>query len=116
MSAHFLAYPIRFAFDVLKMGCLAHLVISEVIQFAPAAGPSMLPTFTVDGDWIAVDMRAKYGRRIANGDLVMFHIPTSKHSIGIKRLLGMPGDFVSIGTPGEPGEEKMIQVCFSTCY
>jgi hypothetical protein len=27
----------------------------------------------------------------------------------------MPGDYVSVGTPGEPGEELMIQVFISIC-
>lgn len=70
----------------------------------------MLPTFTVDGDWIAADMTARLGRRIKVGDLVLYKIPIFASQNGVKRVIGMPGDYVSLGTPGERGEEQMIQV------
>lgn len=70
----------------------------------------MLPTFAVDGDWIAADMRYRLGRGVSVGDLVLYKIPISAHTHGVKRVIGMPGDYVSLGTPGERGEEQMIQV------
>jgi inner membrane protease subunit 1 len=70
----------------------------------------MLPTFAVDGDWIAADMTARLGRRIKVGDLVLYKIPIFATQHGVKRIIGLPGDYVSLGTPGERGEEQMIQV------
>lgn len=70
----------------------------------------MLPTFSVDGDWIAADMRYRLGRGIKVGDLVLYKIPIFTKEHGVKRVIGMPGDYVTLGTPGEPGEEQMIQV------
>jgi mitochondrial inner membrane protease subunit 1 len=44
---------------------------------------------------------------IAHLLLVDYHLDDGN---GIKRLVGMPGDYVSVGTPGERGAERMIQV------
>ncbi|KAH0594708.1 hypothetical protein MHUMG1_07542 [Metarhizium humberi] len=110
MFTHLLGHPIRFALSTLKMTCLAHLTLTQLVQISPAQGPSMLPTFTVDGDWIAADMRHRLGRGITTGDLVLYKIPIFASQNGVKRVVGMPGDYVSLGTPGENGEDQMIQV------
>lgn len=70
----------------------------------------MLPTFTVDGDWILCDHTRRYGRGVKVGDLVVYRIPVFTNQWGVKRVTGMPGDYVSVGTPGEPGDGLMIQV------
>ncbi|GFP55771.1 mitochondrial inner membrane protease subunit 1 [Trichoderma asperellum] len=114
MISHLIGHPIRFAISTLKITCLAHLTLSHLLQVSPAQGPSMLPTFTVDGDWIAADMTARLGRRIKVGDLVLYKIPIFASQNGVKRVIGMPGDYVSLGTPGERGEEQMIQHLKST--
>jgi inner membrane protease subunit 1 len=110
MASHFLSHPFRLTLSTLKLTLATHLVFSHGFQVSPASGPSMLPTFTVDGDWLAVDMTARLGRRVGVGDLVLYKIPLDAHMIGVKRVVGMPGDYVSLGTPGEAGEEQMIQV------
>lgn len=70
----------------------------------------MLPTFTVQGEFFVFDMRKRRGRGIAVGDLVIYKIPMLADQSGIKRVVGMPGDYVSLGTPGERGDDQMIQV------
>lgn len=108
--AHLLAHPLRFALSALKMTCLTHLTFSHLVQISPAQGPSMLPTFSVDGDWVLADMTARHGRRLRVGDLAIYKIPIFPSSIGAKRVIAMPGDYVSLGTPGEKGGHRMIQV------
>lgn len=110
--SHFIARPVRFTLATLKFLCAVHLIQSHALQLSPASGPSMLPTFSVDGDWIAADMTHARNRRrrLRVGDLVVYRIPISPNEDGIKRLIGLPGDYVSMGTPGERGEERMIQV------
>ncbi|KAJ4181779.1 hypothetical protein NW755_010777 [Fusarium falciforme] len=76
----------------------------------------MLPTFTVDGDWILCDHTRRYGRGVSVGDLVVYRIPVFTNQWGVKRVTGMPGDYVSVGTPGDPGEELMIQVPEGHCW
>ncbi|KZZ92874.1 Peptidase S24/S26A/S26B/S26C [Moelleriella libera RCEF 2490] len=114
--SHFIGHPARLAFSTLKATCLAHLTLTQLAQVSSAQGPSMLPTFAVDGDWIAADMRYRLGRGVSVGDLVLYKIPISAHTHGVKRVIGMPGDFVSLGTPGERGEEQMIQIPEGHCW
>lgn len=108
--SHFLGHPLRLAISTLKISCLTHLTFTNLFQVSPAQGPSMLPTFTVDGEWIAADMRYRLGRNVEVGDLVLYKIPLFAHQNGVKRVVGMPGDYVLLGTPGEPGDDQMIQV------
>ncbi|KAM4065805.1 peptidase S24/S26A/S26B/S26C [Hirsutella rhossiliensis] len=113
---HILGHPLRFALSTLKITCLAHLTLTHLVQLSPAQGPSMLPTFSVDGDWILADMTARHGRRLAVGDLVLYKIPIFPSHSGAKRVVGLPGDYVSLGTPGDKGEDRMIQVPEGHCW
>lgn len=138
--SHFLSHPLRLTLSTLKLVCAVHLLQTHLLQISPTAGPSMLPTFSVDGDWIIADMRHARNRLALSstssresssngkleggfnsnddkeekglkiGDLILYKIPISQTNSGIKRLVGLPGDYVSIGTPGDIGEERMIQV------
>lgn len=110
MTSHFLGHPFRLAIATLKLTCTVHLAFTHLFQVSPAHGPSMLPTFAVDGDWIAADMTCRRGRRVQVGDLVLYNIPIFAHQQGVKRVIGLPGDYVSIRTPGTDGEDQMIQV------
>ncbi|PNY26512.1 Mitochondrial inner membrane protease subunit 1 [Tolypocladium capitatum] len=97
LLAHLLGHPLRLALSTLKVTCLAHLTLTHLVQVSPAQGPSMLPTLSVDGDWIAADMTARRGRGVAVGDLVLYRIPLFATQNGVKRVVGMPGDFVPEG-------------------
>jgi inner membrane protease subunit 1 len=110
--SHFMSHPIRLTISTIKLVCTWHIITSHVFQVSPAQGPSMLPTFSVKGDWVAADMTHARNRRgqLRVGDLVLYRIPVSDNANGIKRLIGLPGDYVSMNTPGSPGEERMIQV------
>ncbi|ODA83556.1 hypothetical protein RJ55_02070 [Drechmeria coniospora] len=114
--SHFLGHPLRFAISTLKATCITHLTFTHLLQVSPAQGPSMLPTFSVDGDWIVADMTSRRGRGVSVGDLVLYKIPIFAAQHGVKRVVAMPGDYVSLGTPGERGEEQMIQVPEGHCW
>lgn len=75
----------------------------------------MLPTMAVKGDRVYVDKLYRRGRGIQVGDVVDFKHPLHPGEGAIKRVLGMPGDFVLRDTPeieGEKGKGKgmMTQV------
>ncbi|PHH62616.1 hypothetical protein CDD81_6850 [Ophiocordyceps australis] len=89
------------AICVVKLGCTFHLVTTYFFQLCSVAGPSMLPTLSIQGDWVAVNMRARHGRNVKVGDLVLYKIPIKKYDRGLKRVIGMPGDFVSVGDDGD---------------
>ncbi|CCT71004.1 related to IMP1 Protease, mitochondrial [Fusarium fujikuroi] len=115
-SFHFARRPVQTTVSFLKAACLVHLGITYGYTISPAQGPSMLPTFTVDGDWILCDHTRRYGRGVSVGDLVVYRIPIFNNQWGVKRVTGMPGDYVSVGTPGEQGEELMIQIPEGHCW
>ncbi|KAI9149588.1 LexA/Signal peptidase [Paramyrothecium foliicola] len=117
MIEHFLGRPVRLTASFVKAACFAHLTYAYgPVQCFPAAGPSMLPTFAVTGDWLVADMTRRRGRGIAVGDIVVYKIPIFADQGGVKRVVGMPGDYVSMGTPGEAGEERMIQIPEGHCW
>ncbi|KAK4127367.1 LexA/Signal peptidase [Parathielavia appendiculata] len=87
---------------------------------SPASGPSMLPTFEVVGEWLLVSRLHRFGRGIEVGDVVAYNIPINEE-MGVKRVLGMPGDYVLMDTPpdgeGEGGGGgNMIQVPRGHCW
>ncbi|KFA64254.1 hypothetical protein S40285_06747 [Stachybotrys chlorohalonatus IBT 40285] len=113
MFSHFLTRPVRFTISFLKLGCLSHLAFTYGVHAAPAAGPSMVPTFDVDGTWVAFDMTCRNGRGIRVGDLVTYIIPDESGKFsGVKRVIGMPGDVVAI----EPGKDTFLQVPPGHCW
>ena len=96
----------------LQAACLVHYVFANLWSIEAAGGPSMLPTLSVWGDWIVHDHTCSRGRGVRVGDLVSFKIPSQDGQVGVKRIIGMPGDYVLLGTPGEKGQDKMLQVRF----
>ncbi|KAL2151964.1 hypothetical protein VTH82DRAFT_5148 [Thermothelomyces myriococcoides] len=88
---------------------------------APASGPSMLPTFEVLGEWLLVSKLHRFGRGVEVGDVVAYNIPINDE-VGVKRVLGLPGDYVLMDTPdgdgmagGVGGGPNMIQVREGPC-
>ncbi|KAK1688004.1 peptidase S24/S26A/S26B/S26C [Colletotrichum godetiae] len=107
--------PLRLAMNVGKTLALSHVMMEYGFFMGPASGPSMLPTFQVAGESILVDHRYRYGRNVLVGDLVHFKIPIFPESDGIKRVIGMPGDYVMLGSP-DAEKQKMIQVPQGHCW
>lgn len=70
----------------------------------------MLPSFEVVGELLLISRLHRYGRGIGVGDLVIYNIPIFPDADGIKRVIGMPGDYVLMDSP-DSGSEAMIQVC-----
>ncbi|KAG5940149.1 hypothetical protein E4U59_002625 [Claviceps monticola] len=113
---HFKRHPIRLCISIIKAGIFSHLVYSHLFSSDSAEGPSMLPTFTVQGASFITDLRKRRGRGIAVGDLVIYKIPMLPDQSGVKRVVGMPGDYVLLGTPGERGDDQMVQVPQGHCW
>lgn len=101
--------PIRLCLNVGKTLAAAHVFLEYGYGIGPASGPSMLPTFEVAGEYLLTDRRHRLGRDIHVGDLVHYKIPIFPKSDGIKRVLGMPGDYVLLDSP-DSQRHQMIQV------
>lgn len=112
-SSVFRGHPFRVALWTLKGVALAHVGFTHVVSAAPGWGPSMLPTFLVDGQWFVVDRRCRRGRGVAVGDCVLYAIPvvspgtTGGGTEGVKRVVGLPGDYVLLNSPGAKSEAMM---------
>jgi len=75
----------------------------------------MLPTIEVRGDWIVLDRSARNGRGVEVGDIVSFKSLSEPGVRMMKRVIGMPGDFVMRDTPGS-GSNAMFQVPAGHCW
>ncbi len=71
----------------------------------------MLPTLSVNGDRVLLLTYYRRGRGVKVGDLVAFTHPVDPEQGALKRVVGMPGDFVCTGEKVGGGEQGMIQVC-----
>lgn len=68
----------------------------------------MLPTFSVTGDFVLISSFYRQGKGITVGDIVSFDSVVEPGEKVIKRVIGLPGDYVLRDTPGE--NDVMIQV------
>ncbi|KAM0722680.1 hypothetical protein Q7P37_002121 [Cladosporium fusiforme] len=85
-----------------------HIFAEYFFTLSQAEGISMLPTVNGTGDWLLLSKRYRRGRDIEVGDLVSFKHPVDEGVFGVKRVIGMPGDFVLRDSPDTSG--AMIQV------
>lgn len=93
-----------------------HILFQFVIEFSFPYGISMLPTINSAGDCVFISKWYRRGRGIQVGDIVSYMNPVKEREGAVKRVIGLPGDFVLTGTPGH-GQGKMIQVgkaCYGT--
>lgn len=96
-----------------QFGLLGHLFLTYGYTAGGTYGVSMTPTIQ-SGEWLVISKKYRRGRGLKVGDLVSFKNPVMTE-IGertVKRVVGMPGDFVMRYTPGAGtyGQEAMIQV------
>ena len=95
--------------SVLKVFCLGHLYADFVGSYNLTDGPSMLPTLAAEGDHVWVSTRYRHGRGIQVGDIISFKHPLAVGANGMKRVVGMPGDFV-MRDAHEGWSQVMLQV------
>ncbi|MBI4058685.1 signal peptidase I [Candidatus Microgenomates bacterium] len=89
----------KFLFDVLQTVALSLAIFAAVYLFVlsphQVKGRSMEPNF-VDGEYLLTE---KISYRFGNpqqGDVIIFAAPPDKKSDYIKRIIGLPGDKVSL--------------------
>ncbi|TRX89098.1 hypothetical protein FHL15_010015 [Xylaria flabelliformis] len=129
----FLGHPFRVLFATAQSFAFAHMVFTFGWSIGAGWGPSMIPTFLATNEWFVTDKRCRRGRYVQVGDCVVYSIPVKPGEEGVKRVMGMPGDYVLLDTPplsAGPGNgavgvdrvgrgvgnENMIQVPEGHCY
>ncbi len=105
-----LGHPFLWLRGTVKTVAAAHLFWAYGYAMGPASGPSMLPTIESWGEWLLVSKRHRHGRHLRVGDLVVYTVPIYPDTEGVKRVLGLPGDYVLMNSPDSDGD-VMIQVC-----
>jgi inner membrane protease subunit 1 len=92
----------------------AHIFFEYFYTSKEAYGVSMVPTMNSVGDSLIISKLYRRGRYIEVGDVVSFKHPIDGSIESVKRVLGMPGDFVLRDTPDTSG--MMIQVPEGHCW
>lgn len=102
--------PIRYTLTAcMKSIFAAHAFYTYFYTVETGIGASMVPTISVKDDWFLINRSHRRGRNIRVGDIVMFDSVVVPGECAFKRVLGLEGDCVMIGTPGS-GNDQMIRV------
>ncbi|OGI72425.1 signal peptidase I [Candidatus Nomurabacteria bacterium RIFCSPHIGHO2_02_FULL_38_15] len=70
-----------------------------IMQPFVVSGSSMDPTFH-NNEYLIVDKLSYNLNKIHRGDAVVFHFPLEKRKYLVKRLIGLPGDTVTLRSDG----------------
>lgn len=84
------------------MALFVHVFNSYIGGVGSTYGISMMPTIPnshKSRPWILYSSLHRRGRNIKVGDVIIYTSPLFPEA-GCKRVIGMPGDFVSVITPG----------------
>ena len=65
------------------------------LQSFTVSGQSMEPSF-VDGEWLLVDKLTYRFSSPGRGDVIIFNPPVNSDQPYIKRIIGLPGEFIEI--------------------
>jgi len=96
------------AFKVAKLALVGHVFQRYIGFIRPTDGISMVPTMPASylkRPYILYSALHRRGRGLKVGDVVIYTHPLFSSESGCKRIVGMPGDFVSVITPGRKDED-----------
>lgn len=89
----------------------AHIFMEYFYILTAAYGISMLPTVASSGDWLLISKYYRRGREVRVGDVVSYKLPLKPGENGVKRVVGLSGDFVEVREAvveeGEDGRKVM---------
>ena len=91
-----------------------HVAYGYFFEYNGAYGASMVPTIMMEGESLLISKWYRRGRGVQFGDIVSFAHPVKTGERAVKRVIGMPGDFVLRDTPGTSG--TMVQVPEGHCW
>lgn len=106
----------RVVIACLKIIFIAHFFCEYVYCIQPTIGASMLPTLQVLGDNVLIARSYRRGRGVQVGDVVSFASVIKPGERVIKRVIGLPGDWVLRDTPPGSSSSKMLQVPDGHCW
>lgn len=90
-------------YDLTKFLLIAALIVIPIRYFIMqpfvVSGTSMDPTFA-DKEYLIIDKLTYHLGKIHRGDVVVFHFPSKDERYLVKRLVGLPGDTVTLKQDG----------------
>jgi signal peptidase I len=81
--------------ETIALTLIIFLVIRFAIQSYRVSGPSMLPGLQTD-EYVLVNKIAYLFHAPERGDVIVFHYPLDTNEDFIKRVIGLPGDTVTL--------------------
>jgi signal peptidase I len=85
--------------DIVKFGLIVIAIVYPIRTFVAqpfiVSGDSMLPTFT-NGEYLIIDELSYHFRTPVRGEVVVFRYPQDPSKFFIKRVIGLPGETVSV--------------------
>lgn len=75
----------------------AHVFAHYFYSYDVGWGLSMMPTMGMEASHLLVSKRHRLGRGVEPGDIIVLRHLASPGSRIIKRVVGMPGDYVLVG-------------------
>ena len=86
---------IRDIFEMLILAVVLYVAINSVSVRVRVDGFSMRPTLE-DGEFVLVNKLSYYLGDVQRGDIIVFHYPRNPDEELIKRVVGLPGESVSV--------------------
>jgi len=88
-----------FFWELIKVVIIAAIIIIPVryylVQPFFVRGASMEPTYS-DGEYLLVDQLSYRLRQPRRGEVVVFRFPNNRSQFFIKRIIGLPGETISV--------------------
>ena len=108
---------LREIIETVAITLLILFIIRFAVQSFRTDGQSMEPNFHTD-EYVLVNKMAYLFQQPQRGDVLVFHYPFDIHKDFIKRLIGLPGDTISVTTSsvtvnGDTIKEPYIRVPFN---
>lgn len=92
---HWGARLLREVLEVAVLTLLLFVVVRLFVQNYRVDGPSMQPTLHTN-EYILVDKAEYFVHPPQRGDVVVFIAPVAGHEAFVKRIIGIPGDTVTV--------------------
>lgn len=90
--------------DLLKFLAIAAIIVIPIRHFVMqpfiVSGTSMDPTFA-DKEYLIIDKLTYNLNKINRGDVVVFKFPSRNERYLVKRIIGLPGDTVTLKSNGD---------------
>ncbi|EWC48190.1 hypothetical protein DRE_02294 [Drechslerella stenobrocha 248] len=102
----------------IKLVAFAHLFVSKFLIVSQCEGASMVPTLPGTVSTVIVNHLYSRGRGVKVGDMITAHRPDDMDIMMLKRVIGMPGDYVVMDpmAAGLGEETMMVRVPDGHCW